>query len=120
MKKHTNTLASNTRTPFATVFHALSDPTRYRLYLTLALCHKPITPSELMAKTHMSQSVLSLKLRQLRNAGLVSFQKKGTHHYYSISTNGLLPIRQFLTQVRMSRRHAKIDYQHYFSRLAGV
>lgn len=81
----------------ATVFKALSDPTRVRLlqYLarseagTACACHLPDALG-------ISQPTLSFHLRKLRDAGLVEREKRGRWVHWTVRPVALEPVRAFL------------------------
>ena len=81
----------------ATVFKALSDPTRVRLlqYLaeseagTACACHLPDALG-------ISQPTLSFHMRKLHDAGLVEREKRGRWVHWTVRPDSLEPVRSFL------------------------
>lgn len=81
----------------ATVFKALSDPTRVRLlqYLaeseagTACACHLPDALG-------ISQPTLSFHMRKLLDAGLVDRSKRGRWVHWTVRPEALAPVRSFL------------------------
>ena len=68
-----------------------------RLKILFCLLEKPLCVCELTAEIQQRQPCISQHLYLLRNAGLVSLQQIGWHHYYAITTEGL---RQYLHCLR--------------------
>mgnify|MGYP001061499616 CR=1 FL=1 len=81
----------------ATVFKALSDPTRVRLlqYLaeseagTACACHLPDALG-------ISQPTLSFHMRKLLDAGLVTREKRGRWVHWTVRPQALARVRTFL------------------------
>jgi ArsR family transcriptional regulator len=64
----------------ATLFHALSDPTRIRIISALA--HGEHCVGDLCVALSMSQPAVSYQLRILRTHRIVRARKAGKHVYY--------------------------------------
>ena len=75
---------------------ALGDPTRRRIFETLATRPSPV--GELAAGLPVSRSAVSQHLRILKEAGLVSETAEGTRHIYRIDPRGVGAIREWLDQ----------------------
>ncbi len=81
----------------AEVFKALADPTRVRLlhYLafsasgTACACHLP-------EALGISQPTLSFHMKKLHDAGLVNREKRGRWVHYTVRSDGLARVREFL------------------------
>jgi ArsR family transcriptional regulator len=71
----------------ATLFHALSDPTRLSILETLRSGEHCVC--ELQGGLDAAQSRLSFHLRVLREAGLVTDRKEGRWSYYSLVPDAL-------------------------------
>lgn len=76
-------LNNKTKNKVSNLFKALADPTR--ISILYALKHNRLTVSELTIVLNMTQSAVSHQLRTLRDANLVSFEKKGKEVYYSLA-----------------------------------
>ena len=83
------TIAPRTRTAeietaqrAASVFHALSDPTRVRVLQLLRDGERCVC--DLQADAGAAQSRLSFHLRVLKDAGLVTDRREGRWSYYAI------------------------------------
>ena len=93
----------------AEIFKALSDPTRLRLVKLLsdqsvAMCQgacdgqKVLCVNALANKVGVTQSAVSQHLRVLRQAGLVSGERRGSFMHYSIDKDGLKKYKDALRQ----------------------
>jgi DNA-binding transcriptional ArsR family regulator len=74
-----------------TVMKSLADPTRRALFETIA-SRGEATVSALVKGSHVSQPAISQHLRALRDAGLVSEEKKGRQVFYRPKPEGLAPL----------------------------
>jgi len=77
------TIDSTGLTVKAKLFRGLGDPSR--LSIVDALRREPLTVSELVAATGLSQSNVSNHLGCLRDCGLVTSQPRGRYVLYSLS-----------------------------------
>ena len=66
------------------LFKALSDPNRLVLLTTLSERMQPSTVSEAAECCSVDMSVVSRHLATMRNAGLVTSEKRGREVYYSV------------------------------------
>lgn len=64
-------------------FHALSNPTRYKILLSLINEEKSV--GELVEDTGCSQSLISMQLKCLKWCNFVKATKEGKSIYYAIS-----------------------------------
>ena len=77
------------------IFKALSDPTRLRLVKLLNDCQPgickggPLCVNALAHQLGVTQSAVSQHLRILKQAGLVSGERKGSFMHYSLDPKGL-------------------------------
>lgn len=76
------------------LFKALSDPNRLVLLTTLSERAEPSTVSEAAECCSVDLSVVSRHLATLRDAGVVTAEKKGREVYYSV------PRRELADQLR--------------------
>ena len=79
-----------------TVFMALSDPTRRRVFERLQ--SGGLSVGEIARGLPVSRPAVSQHLRVLKTAGLVSDQAAGTRRVYHIDPKGLAAIRAWLDQ----------------------
>ena len=82
----------------ADVFRAVSDPTR-RLILD-RLAGGDHRTKELTAGFAMSQPAISQHLKVLREAGLVTFDRRGREHWYSLQPERLREVYDWLEHYR--------------------
>lgn len=75
-------------------FKALSDPNRLVLLTTLSERAEPSTVSEAAACCSVDMSVVSRHLATMRDAGLLTAEKRGREVYYSV------PRMELATQLR--------------------
>ena len=71
----------------ARIFKALADPTR--LYFLDLLADGPLCVCELAEKVDLDMSTVSRHLGKMRDAGILSMEKKGKSAYYTLSLNCL-------------------------------
>ena len=80
------------------VFKALSDPTRLRILRAISqmneLCECNIVPS-----FGLSQPTISYHLKVLREAGLVSSERRGQWVYHSVNQKAVLGAVRDLTEM---------------------
>jgi DNA-binding transcriptional ArsR family regulator len=73
---------------------ALGDPTRRKLFERLRT--GPCSVNELVEIVDVSQSAVSQHLSVLKNAQLVSVEKKGQQRIYRLNPAGLSELRQYV------------------------
>lgn len=73
---------------------ALADPTRREVFERLR--NGPVAVGKLADGLPVSRPAVSQHLRVLKDAGLVSEQKKGTRRVYRVETRGLVELRKYL------------------------
>lgn len=82
----------------ATLFKALSDPTRLRILRAISqmneLCECNIVPS-----FGLSQPTISYHLKLLREAGLVNSERRGQWVYHSVNQKAVLGVVRDLTEM---------------------
>lgn len=77
---------------------ALADESRLRILTSLRAGERCVC--ELQSSLGMGQSLLSHHLRSLREAGLVRDRREGRWVHYSIATESLRELEQYLCSVR--------------------
>jgi DNA-binding transcriptional ArsR family regulator len=78
----------------ASLFRALSDPTRRAVFERLSRGEMSVT--ELKAGFDVSQPAISQHLATLKGAGLVSERREGRHAYYRSEPKGLAPLADWV------------------------
>ncbi len=79
---------------YAEVFTALADPTRRHIFE--ALREQPQSVGELAEGQPVSRPAVSQHLKVLESAKLISVQQQGNYRLYSIKSDGLEDLRQYL------------------------
>ena len=69
----------------ATLFRALSDPTRVKIVNLLSQSEEPICVCELVPAVELSQPTVSHHLKKLTEAGLLEREERGKWAFYSLS-----------------------------------
>lgn len=82
-------------------FHALSDPTRIEVVDLLRGGERCVC--ELMDALDAAQSRLSFHLKVLREAGLVTDRREGRWVYYTLNTETLGALEEYLAGLRANR-----------------
>ncbi len=80
---------------FAEFFKALGDPTRLEVVGLLAAHGKELCVCEIEPRFQLSQPTVSHHLRILREAGIVSAERRGTWVYYTLEPHALERIKAF-------------------------
>jgi DNA-binding transcriptional ArsR family regulator len=80
----------------STVFQALSDPTRLRIFTRLKAGGLPV--GEIARGLPVSRPAVSQHLRVLKEAGLVTDEAEGARRIYHIDPEGLGALRAWLDQ----------------------
>ncbi|MEX2236881.1 MAG: metalloregulator ArsR/SmtB family transcription factor [Dehalococcoidia bacterium] len=75
--------------PTVTVLKALADETRLRIVQMLAEHQEPLCVCHIVDAFELSQPTISHHLRQLREAGLISGEKRGLWAYYTLNRDQL-------------------------------
>lgn len=79
------------------LFHALGDPTRRQLFELLAREGEQ-NVRDLTNKLPVSQPMISRHLGVLRQAGLVFERRSGREHHFSVNSQGLMPLADWMTR----------------------
>jgi ArsR family transcriptional regulator len=78
------TVASDTFEPETETLKALADSHRLRMLATLARAEQPVCVCDFTDALPLNQSTVSHHLRILREAGLVTSERRGTWVYYQL------------------------------------
>ncbi len=81
----------------STLFVALSDPTRRKLFERLAMRAMPV--GELAKGIPVTRPAVSQHLKVLREAGLVAVEQDGTRRIYSLDPKGVELTRSYLDRM---------------------
>lgn len=85
----------------ADIFKALSDPTR--LYFLDLLSRGPLCVCELAEKVELDMSTVSRHLGKMRDAGIISMEKRGKSAYYSLQLNCFTRLTDCINNVLKNR-----------------
>ena len=81
---------------YGSAIHALSDPTRRRVFERLKAGGKPV--GEIARGLPVSRPAVSQHLKVLKEAGLVREERDGARRIYEIDPKGLGQLRAWLDQ----------------------
>ena len=81
--------------PFARLFKALGDPTRLEIVGLLASARGELCVCDIEARFDLSQPTISHHLRILREARVVSSERRGTWVYYALEDGVGQELRRF-------------------------
>jgi DNA-binding transcriptional ArsR family regulator len=88
----------------AKVFKALGDPTRFAIFELVRDCGNPggcsdeeagDSLSQIAERFHLSLSTVSHHVKELRNAGIISCEKRGQRLYCRVEPDVLRELEQF-------------------------
>ena len=82
-------LPATERGRLAAAFRALGDPTRLEIFRLLAAQAAPVCACDVVDAFELSQPTISHHLRILREAGLVTAEKRGVWAWYAPDPRGL-------------------------------
>ena len=83
---------------YAQLLKALADPQRLRIFSLIAAQppDEPLCVCDIETGFELSQGTISHHLKVLREAGLVSVDKRGTWHYFTPTPDALAPVQTLL------------------------
>jgi ArsR family transcriptional regulator, arsenate/arsenite/antimonite-responsive transcriptional repressor len=85
-----------TMTGAVEVLKALADPTRLSMVATLRRHGQPVCICDLVAVYDLSQPTISHHMSVLREAGLVSWEKRGLWRFYALNEDLPTPTKRLL------------------------
>ena len=83
-------------TNISTLFVALADPTRRKLFERIAV--RSMLAGDLAKGMRVSRPAVSQHLKVLRDAGLVKVEQEGTRRMYSVDPRGVEAMRSYLNR----------------------
>ncbi len=89
-------LARERADDYARLFKALGDPTRVQIVRLLAEHGEPLCVCHVEAAFDLSQPTISHHLKVLREANLVSTERRGVWIYYSVNPQRLASLASFV------------------------
>jgi ArsR family transcriptional regulator len=85
--------------PHATLLKAVADPYRLTMLATLAAAEDEVCVCDFTDALPLNQPTVSHHLRILREAGLVTCERRGTWVYYRVASDAQARIHDALTSV---------------------
>jgi DNA-binding transcriptional ArsR family regulator len=91
-------------TDLAKIFKALGDPTRFAIFELVRDCGRPDGCSEeeasdslsqIAERFHLSLSTVSHHVKELRNAGIITCEKRGQRLYCRVEPDVLRQLEEF-------------------------
>jgi len=83
----------------ACLFKAVGDPYRLRILATLARADHEVCVCDFTAALPLNQPTVSHHLRVLREAGLVTSERRGTWVYYQLAPDAIEQIQSAIDSV---------------------
>lgn len=93
-------------------FRALGDPTRLEMFRLLAAQEAPVCACDVGAGFELSQPTISHHLRILREAGLVTAEKRGVWAWYAPDPRGLAWFRAMVDGLGEPTTHRAGEEAH--------
>ena len=88
------------------LFRALADPARAAIIATLARAEHEVCVCDFTAGLGLNQSTVSHHLKLLKDAGLVTSERRGTWGYYTLVASARARLEAALALVIPQRVHA--------------
>jgi ArsR family transcriptional regulator len=83
--------------PYAALFKALADATRIEIVALLARAREPLCACDIEGHFELAQATVSHHLKILREAGVLTSERRGTWIFYSLEPTALERLRTFPT-----------------------
>jgi ArsR family transcriptional regulator len=83
----------------AALFKAVADPARVAIVATLARAEHEVCVCDFTAGLGLNQSTISHHLKLLKDAGLVTSERRGTWGYYSLASDAQARLAAALERV---------------------
>ena len=97
-------------------FRALGDPTRLEMFRLLAAQEAPVCACDVGAGFELSQPTMSHHLRILREAGLVTAEKRGVWIWYAPDRRALAWLRAMVDHLGEPVGHPLGEEEHRVAR----
>jgi ArsR family transcriptional regulator len=88
------------------LFKALADPARVTIIATLARADQEVCVCDFTAGLELNQSTVSHHLKLLKDAGLVTSERRGTWGYYSLAPSARGRLEAALACIIPEKIHA--------------
>lgn len=76
----------------ATIFQALGDPTRLRIFQTIVEADEPLHVTAICKRTDLAPSLVSHHLKCLRNCLLVTAEQEGRKKFYRVAQSEAIQV----------------------------
>ena len=86
--------------PYAKIFRALGDETRMEMIALLAAAEGELCVCEIEAHFDLAQPTVSHHLRLLREAGIVTSERRGAWVHYALDEDAVERIKEFSSLLR--------------------
>lgn len=83
----------------ALLFKAIADPARLTILATLARADREVCVCDFTAGLSLNQSTVSHHLKILKDAGLVTSERRGTWGYYTLAPDAIELLERALLSV---------------------
>jgi ArsR family transcriptional regulator len=83
--------------PYTALFKALADATRVEIVALLAQAREPVCACDIEGHFELAQATVSHHLKILRQAGVLTSERRGTWIFYSLEPTALERLREFPT-----------------------
>jgi ArsR family transcriptional regulator len=83
--------------PYASLFKALADSTRVEIVALLADAREPLCACDIEGHFELSQATVSHHLKILREAGVLTSERRGTWIFYSLEPSTVERLHEFST-----------------------
>lgn len=100
-------LPARQRRQTVAVFRALGDATRLEIFRLVAAQSAPICVCDVVARFDLRQPTISHHLRVLREAGLVTSERRGVWTYFAPSAGGLRLLRDAVETLHPAEAFAR-------------
>jgi ArsR family transcriptional regulator, arsenate/arsenite/antimonite-responsive transcriptional repressor len=81
-------ISDHERDRWLSAFRALSDPTRFDIFLLVAGQESPLCACDVGSRYELSQPTISHHMKILSEAGLIDVSRQGVWAYYELSDQG--------------------------------
>jgi len=81
-------MSDNERGHWLSSFRALSDPTRFDIFLLVAGQDAPLCACDVGSRYELTQPTISHHMKSLAEAGLIDVSRQGVWAYYQLSVQG--------------------------------
>jgi ArsR family transcriptional regulator len=92
-------LSGNAEAQLVAGLKALADQTRLQIFRFISAQPEPICVCDIVSRFGVSQPTISHHLKVLREAGLITVERRGVWAYYAVDTAGVTVFRSLFGKV---------------------